>query len=40
MSPPQPYYLVLAYNPGRALSLVEKHLYQLILRAFKDFFLH
>ena len=39
LQPPQPYYLVLAYNPSRTLSPVEKQLYELILRAFKDFFL-
>ena len=38
LQPPQPYYLVLAYNPGRALTLVEKQLYELILTAFRDYF--
>ena len=39
LQPPQPYYLVLAYHPSRALSTVEKELYAMIQSAFKSFFL-
>lgn len=39
LRPPQPYYLVLAYNPSRPLSPAEKQLAALIRQAFGDFFL-
>ena len=39
LQPPQPYYLVLAYHPGKTLSPVEKQLYALIQRTFRGFFL-
>ena len=38
LQPPQPYYLVLAYNPGKTLAPVEKQLYSLIQNTFKGFF--
>lgn len=39
LRPPQPYYLVLAYNPSRMLSAVEKELSAGIREAFRNFFL-
>lgn len=40
LQPPQPYYLVLACNPRRSLSPVEKQLYTMIQQAFEGFFIH
>ena len=39
LQPPQPYYLVLAHNPSKALSSMEKDLHRLIQSAFEGFFL-
>jgi DNA-binding transcriptional LysR family regulator len=38
LQPPQPYYLVLAYYPGKTMSPVERQLYTLIQHTFKGFF--